>query len=76
LTALFTELAFYWTSYVDIDPYIRALAGLVDELGVDLVCPTHRLLIADAPNTLSAVEVGLRAGSRSEGRITAARAGR
>ncbi len=64
MTAQFAELAFAWTRYVDIEPYIERLDELLfDELDVRLIAPTHGLPIGDPHQTMPAVREGLRAGS-------------
>ncbi len=63
MTALFAELALYWTRFVDIDPYVRRLDALLDELEVQLIAPTHGLPIGDLEATLPAIRHGLRLGS-------------
>src|SRR5581483_10829844 len=41
MTALFAELAFYWTRFVDLEPYIERLDELIfDELQTEMICPT------------------------------------
>lgn len=65
MTALFAELALYWTKFVDLEPYIRRLDRMVvDELEVELIAPTHGLPIADVAGTLPAIRHGLRVGGR------------
>lgn len=62
--ALFAMAAFYWTQFVDVDPYIERLERLVfDELGASLIAPTHGLPIGDPVATLPEIARGLRAGS-------------
>jgi flavorubredoxin len=64
MTALFAELAFTWTRYVDLEPYIERLDQLIfDELNVAIIAPTHGLPITDPKKTMHAVRQGLRAGS-------------
>lgn len=65
MTALFAELAFYWTRFTDIEPYIEWLDRMVDELGVEMIAPTHGLPIGDLQATLPRVYDGLRRGSRA-----------
>jgi flavorubredoxin len=61
--ALFAEIALYWTKFVDIEPYIARLEGLLDELDVQLVAPTHGLPIVDLNATFPSVSAGLRLGA-------------
>lgn len=64
MTALFADLALYWTRFSDMEPYISRLdAMLFDELGVELIAPTHGLPISDLRATVPIVYEGLRAGA-------------
>jgi flavorubredoxin len=64
MTALFAELALYWTQFVDLEPYIARLDELLfDELHVELIAPTHGLPIGDLQATLPKIRDGLRLGS-------------
>jgi len=64
MTALFAQLALYWTQFVDIEPYIERLDELLfDELSVELIAPTHGLPIGDLESVLPRVREGLRLGS-------------
>ncbi len=66
MTSQFAELAFAWTRYVDIEPYIERLDQLLfDELEVRLIAPTHGLPITDPGQTMPAVREGLRLGSQT-----------
>jgi len=66
MTALFAELALYWTRFVDLEAYIERLDQLLfDELGVELIAPTHGLPIADPKKTMPAVNEGFRIGAAS-----------
>lgn len=66
MTSQFAELAFAWTRYVDIEPYIERLDQLLfDELDVCLVAPTHGLPITAPRQTMPAVREGLRLGSQT-----------
>lgn len=61
MTALFSELAFYWTRFNDIEPYIARLDALVfDELEAVAIAPTHGLPVMDPKATLPLVREGLR----------------
>jgi flavorubredoxin len=64
MTAMYSEFAFYWTKFVDIEPYVQRLDTLVrDELAAEIVAPTHGLPITDVARTLPIVFEGMRAGS-------------
>jgi flavorubredoxin len=67
MTALFAELALYWTRFRDLEPYIERLQALLDELDVRIVAPTHGLPIADLPAILPRIVKGLRLGSSGGG---------
>lgn len=59
MVALFADLAFYWTRFVDIEPYVARLDELLfDELGAATIAPTHGLPIGDPEATLAAVRRG------------------
>ena len=66
MTSLFAQLAFRWTRFVDIEPYIVRLDELIlEELDADILAPTHGLPITDPVQTLTVIREGLRRGSRS-----------
>lgn len=65
MTALFAELALYWTRVTDVEPYLAELDAMISDLGVALIGPTHGLPITDIPRTVPAVREGFRLGSRS-----------
>ncbi|HMJ03652.1 MAG TPA: MBL fold metallo-hydrolase [Conexibacter sp.] len=68
MVALFAELAFYWTRFVDLDPYIERLDELLRrELDVALIAPTHGLPLGDPERTLPTIYEGLRLGKRRAG---------
>jgi flavorubredoxin len=61
-TARFADVAFHWTRFVDIDPYVDRLQTLIfDELDVAMIASTHGLPIGDPVATMPAVMAGLRA---------------
>jgi flavorubredoxin len=65
MTAMFAEFALYWTQFVDLEPYIARLDKVIDELGVEIVAPTHGLPIADMETIMPRIREGLRLGSAS-----------
>jgi hypothetical protein len=67
MTALFAELALYWTRFHDLEPHIVRLLALLDDLDVRIVAPTHGLPIADLPAILPRIVEGLRLGSSAKG---------
>ncbi len=64
MTAVFAELALYWTRFSDMEPYIEHLDEVLEELKVELICPTHGLPITDFDATLPKIRDGLRLGSK------------
>lgn len=56
----FASLAFHWTGYVDIEPYIDRIDSLFTELGVKMVAPTHGLPIRDAEHSMPVFREGFR----------------
>jgi flavorubredoxin len=66
MMAIFAVAAFHWVEYVDIEPYLVRQDEIVfDELGAELIAPTHGLPIGDPERTLPDVREGLRRVSRS-----------
>jgi flavorubredoxin len=63
LTAVFAELALYWTRLSDIEPHVQLLEQLVADLDVQTVCPSHGLPILDVAQSFPKVLQGLRLGS-------------
>jgi flavorubredoxin len=57
----FAFAAFNWTRFVDVEPYIERLDALLEELGVEVIAPTHGLPIGDLPKTMPKVREGFRA---------------
>jgi flavorubredoxin len=55
----FGFLAFIWTQYVDIEPYIARLEELVDELDCSMIAPSHGLPIRDRQLTMPKIREGL-----------------
>ncbi|WP_238015703.1 MBL fold metallo-hydrolase [Dactylosporangium sp. AC04546] len=60
MTALYGEKAFWWTQFVDIEPYITRLEWLLDDIGAEVLAPTHGLPILDMPKTLPELIKGMR----------------
>jgi len=66
MTALYAFLAFHWTQLVDIEPYLARLDGLLAELDVRIVAPTHGLPFSELDVVMPQIRSGYRAGSERE----------
>jgi glyoxylase-like metal-dependent hydrolase (beta-lactamase superfamily II) len=64
LAAIFAELALYWWTFTDMEPYVAAIQQQLDELEVELIMPTHGLPIADVDAIVPRILDGLRLGAR------------
>lgn len=62
-TAVFADLALFWTMFADMRNYCDQLDILIEKLGVKIVAPTHGLVITDVAKTLPKVKEGLLYGS-------------
>jgi flavorubredoxin len=56
----FATLAFHWTGFVDIEPYVDRLDSLFSEWGVELIAPTHGLPIRDVAKSMPIFRDGFR----------------
>jgi flavorubredoxin len=65
MTALFAELALYWTRFRDITPFVEWLTQTLEELDVQLIAPTHGLPTADLDAIVPEILRGLRLGSEA-----------
>ncbi len=63
-TAVFADLALWWTKWADMRNYCDRLDVLMRTLDVKTVCPTHGLVITDVAKTMPKVKEGLLYGSR------------
>jgi flavorubredoxin len=64
MASMFTEFAFYWTRFVDVEPYLERMDDLVrDELRTEVIAPTHGLPIGDVDAILPKIWDGLRMGA-------------
>ena len=61
VSAVFAELALFWTNFVDMEIYTKKLKELVDELDIKYIAPTHGLPILDIDKTMPKVIEGLQA---------------
>jgi flavorubredoxin len=62
-TAVFADLALWWTKWADMRNYCTRLDHLMAMLDVKTVCPTHGLVITDVARTMPKVKEGLLYGS-------------
>ena len=60
MMALYGEKAFWWTQWVDIEPYIRRLDWLLKDTGAKVLAPTHGLPVQDLEKTLPDLMEGMR----------------
>ena len=64
MSGFFAELALYWTTLVDMEPYAQRLEALLDELDVQFIAPTHGLPIGDVKRIFPHIRAGLVASGR------------
>ena len=57
--AVFAERALFWTTTTDMNIYVNKLEALMEELGVEVVAPTHGLPITDLDLIMPKVRDGL-----------------
>lgn len=69
-TAVFADLALFWTKFADMQSYCDRLDYLLDKLDARIVAPTHGLVITDIAKTLPKVKEGLLFGARAAERGT------
>ena len=43
MTGRFTDQSLTWARYTDLAPYVAALDAPIDDLGVQVIAPTHGL---------------------------------
>lgn len=61
MMSLFMVAAFHWVEYVDIEPFLERMEDLIlDDLKVELIAPTHGLVIGNPRATLPAIAAGMR----------------
>lgn len=58
-SAVFAELALFWTNFADMSIYVEKLNSLLEELDVSIIAPTHGLPILDPATTVPKVAEGL-----------------
>jgi len=62
-TAVFADLALFWTKFADMKNYCDKLDELIARLDVKTIAPTHGLVIGNVAQTLPKVKEGLLYGS-------------
>ena len=67
MAARFADIAFYWTQFTDVEPYIVELDRFMDELEVKLICPAHGLPVSQPASTMPRIREGIRRGARGRG---------
>ncbi len=65
MTARFSENALYWTTMVVMDQFVAQLDRQLEDLGAQIVAPTHGLPIRDLEAVMPAIREGLRAGGKT-----------
>src|SRR5262249_38324444 len=60
VSAVFADLALFWTKIGSMDAYFERLAELIARLGVKVIAPTHGLPITDVTLTVPKVKEGLK----------------
>src|SRR5262249_13553965 len=61
VSAVFADLALFWTKFADMDAYCERLDRLIERLSVQTIAPTHGLPITDVKATVPKVQEGLKA---------------
>jgi len=56
---VFAERALFWTITTDMNIYVDKLEALMDDIGVEVIAPTHGLPITDISLTMPKVRDGL-----------------
>ena len=56
---MFAERALFWTTTTDMEIYVDKLEELMEEIGVEVIAPTHGLPITDISLTMPKVRDGL-----------------
>jgi hypothetical protein len=60
VSAVFADLALFWTKFANMDAYCDRLDHLIERLGVKTIAPTHGLPITDLKVTVPKVKEGLK----------------
>ncbi|MFL4979679.1 MAG: MBL fold metallo-hydrolase [Xanthobacteraceae bacterium] len=64
VSAVFADLALFWTKFANMDAYCDRLDHLIERLGVKTIAPTHGLPITDVSLTVPKVKEGLKYGAQ------------
>jgi flavorubredoxin len=64
VSAVFADLALFWTKFANMDAYCDRLDHLIERLGVRTIAPTHGLPITDVGRTVPKVKEGLKYGAQ------------
>ena len=64
VSAVFADLALFWTKFANMDAYCDRLDHLIERLGVKTIAPTHGLPITDVERTVPKVKEGLKYGAQ------------
>jgi flavorubredoxin len=65
-TAVYSDAAFYWTRYCDVEPVISELETLFAEVDIRVVAPAHGAPITDPATVLPKIAEGLRLGQQMD----------
>ncbi|HEX8280875.1 MAG TPA: MBL fold metallo-hydrolase [Chthoniobacterales bacterium] len=65
VSAVFAELALFWTKFADMNIYVEHLERMLKDLDVQTICPTHGLPITDLARTVPKVKEGLLFGGQA-----------
>ncbi len=63
VSSTFANLALFWTKFADMEKYVGRLNELLKELDVQVIAPTHGLVITDMDKTVAKVSEGIIAAS-------------
>jgi flavorubredoxin len=70
VSAVFADLALFWTKFANMDAYCERLDQLIERLGVRIIAPTHGLPITDVKLTVPKVKEGLKYGAQVPESVT------
>jgi len=74
MTGMFTDQSLTWARYTDMTPVVARLEAMIDELGVEVIAPTHGLPATDVaaimPRIIDGLMTAAGVGERYQGRMT------